>query len=85
MTVTVTDAYARRTEHAEQRRSGGTTVRTVVRKVVRLLVVSAVVGTLVRAARARWGPATPTAPTDGGVRTGSFDTWPAVPAAPGRI
>jgi hypothetical protein len=49
----------------------------------RLLLVTVVVGGAIRIGRTllqrRPGP-----PGTGAVRTGSFDTWPAVPLAPGR-
>jgi hypothetical protein len=58
-------------------------VSRLVRRVVRLLVVSAIVGALTRVGRSIVARRS-VASEKSGVRTGSFDAWPPVPTAPGR-
>jgi hypothetical protein len=57
-------------------------VRRFMRVATLLLFVSAALGAVIRLRRAVTGG--PSAPSEAAIRTGSFDTWPAVPVAPGR-
>lgn len=64
-------------------------MRRFMRLITRLLLASAVLGGVVQIRRALLGrpsdsPGSTGGPGDGGIRTGSFDHWPAVPVAPGR-
>jgi hypothetical protein len=61
----------------------GTTVRRFVRVTARLVLTAAVIGGVVRVGRTILGRPSPSGPGDP-IRTGSLDSWPAVPVAPGR-
>jgi hypothetical protein len=58
-------------------------VRRFVRKTARLVLTAAVIGGVVRVGRRIIGRSSPSRPGEP-IRTGSFDSWPAVPVAPGR-
>ena len=57
-------------------------MRRFVRKTARMLVVTALLGVVVRVGRAVLDRR-PDSPRSDPIRTGSFDSWPAVPNAPG--
>jgi hypothetical protein len=59
------------------------TVRRSVRTAIRLVLVTAAVGGMVKVARSILARSSAAAGA-GPIRTGSFDAWPSVPAAPGR-
>jgi len=58
-------------------------VRRLVRVTARLMIVTAMVGAAIRVGRAILGRPSGVS-GDGAIRTGSFDSWPTVPVAPGR-
>jgi len=58
-------------------------VRRLVRVTARLVLITAVLGGVIRVGRTILGRTTASTTGDP-IRTGSFDSWPAVPVAPGR-